>query len=124
MRDLRIGIIILVCIWLTGCATTSPATAPGSSTPATVDVTGTWRGSFNSPSSVVPVGDLTLVLEQIGSKLTGSLAPGGTLEGVVEGNKVSYKLASGRNGGDLVVDGDQMTGYSHLGSRLAFKRVR
>jgi hypothetical protein len=98
MRDLRIGIVILVCAWVAGCAMTSPSTAPGSSPPAGVDVTGTWRGSFNNPSSVVPVGDLTLVLKQTGTKLAGSLAPGGALEGVVDGNKVSYKLTRGRNG--------------------------
>lgn len=123
MRDLRIGIVILVCAWLAGCATTAPSTAPGSSTPASVDVTGTWRGSFRS-QGVVPVGDVTLVLQQTGNKVTGSVTPPGTaIEGTIEGNRVSYRTISGRGGGDLTVNGDEMTGYSVAGSQLRFKRA-
>jgi hypothetical protein len=89
-----------------------------------VDVTGTWRGTFRSMSGVVPTGDLTLDLQQTGNKLTGSVTPGGNLEGVVQGNTVSYTLTSGRGGADLTVNGDEMTGHGRGGTRLDFKRVK
>jgi hypothetical protein len=122
MRYVRIAVAILLCGVIGGCAG-APTTPAPSSPAAAVDVTGTWRGSFRS-QGVVPVGDVTLTLQQTGNKLTGSSSSGGPLEGVVQGNTVTYTLTSGRGGGELTVNGDEMTGYSRAGSRLDLKRVK
>jgi len=119
MTTLRIAMAIVLCALIAGCAGSTPAPAP---TGAPVNVTGTWRGSFRS-QGVVPVGELTLVLRQTGNKLTGSVSPGVEIVGTVEGNRVSYRTVNGRGGGDLTVDGDEMTGYSGAGSQLRFKRA-
>jgi hypothetical protein len=123
--------VILVCAWLAGCATTSPSTAPGSSTPASVDVTGTWRGTYRNVPGPVPIGDVTLVLQQTDAKLTGNYSAEGDLDGVIQGNRITYTLRSGRGGGELTVTGDTMSGYgetltaySHGRAKLDFKRER
>jgi hypothetical protein len=121
MRPRDLLVVAMLGAVIAGCASGASSTTP-SATPA--DVAGTWRGGFRNPSGVVPVGDVTLVLQQNGTKLTGSVSPGGDLDGVVDGNNVTYTLRNGRGGGDLAVKGDEMTGYSRGGSRLDLKRVR
>jgi hypothetical protein len=120
MRQPSVVMLAMLCVLIAGCASSSP----GPTSTAPVDVTGTWQGTFRSPAGVVPVGSISLILQQTGTRVTGTASPGGDLEGVVDGNSFSYRFANLRGGGDVTVNGDEMTGYSGGGSRLDFKRVR
>ena len=64
------------------------------------------------------------MLQQTGTKVTGTASPGGDLEGIVNGNSFSYRFTSLRGGADLTVNGDEMTGHGAAGASLNFKRVR
>ena len=72
----------------------------------TVDVTGTWR---STEGSVVD-----LLLEQQGSKVTGSIRRGtfsGPIVGTVGGDLFRFKQTSGPPvEGEMAVSGDEMTG--------------
>jgi hypothetical protein len=82
----------------------------------TVDVTGTWEGSAARSSS----GTFQLSLEQQGSRVkgfirsTGSCSGGlsivGRLEGVLAGDRFSFKQTNAFVAGELTVNGDEMTG--------------
>ena len=114
---------LLASVLIGGCA--SSQTAP--SIPPSVDVTGTWVGSWTGGSGN---GQYTLHLHQSGAKVTGDVSQAayqqysGDLEGTVVGNELRYRLVSGRAGAELKVIGNQMTGYSLSvsGVRLQLQR--
>src|SRR5262249_17137357 len=94
----------------------------------TVDVTGTWVGRG---------GDATLILEQQGPKVTGSVDVragflgrlSGAIEGSVTGEGFHFKQTSGtdpRVEGEMTVSGDEMIGHWAVGtfrSTAGFQRV-
>ena len=100
----------------------------------TVDVTGTWVGSFGTGNAV---SDVRLGLEQEGTKVKGNfrrvgagigLMPllEGPIDGTVSGDVFTFTLTTGRGGnGELTVSGDEMTGHLHAGSRIpiALRRI-
>ena len=117
---LVLGFVVLVG---SGCAS-----APdGPSAPPSVDVTGTWVGSWALAGGIG--GAYTLRLRQTGSKVLGELAiPGsvansGALEGSVAENEFAFRLLSGASGGEFTVTGDEMRGYATgTGSRVLLRR--
>jgi hypothetical protein len=120
MRSLWITSLVVLFGLISGCATTAPVET--SVTP--VDVSGTWQGTSDARSIFSPVRELTLVLQQSGTKVTGKASLGGDLEGVVSSNRFSYTLTSSDGGGDLTVNGDAMRGYGRTGAVLTLKRAR
>src|SRR5689334_25045700 len=122
MPTLLFAAIGLLLAFTSGCAS---STAPQASGPP-ADVAGTWHGTWNNPSGIVSTGNLKLELQQNGTKVTGRAEPGGNLEGTVSGNSFSYWFSSGRGGGDVTVDGDEMKGYGGVVARniVQLKRQR
>jgi hypothetical protein len=97
----------------------------------TVDVTGTWEGTWFTGFG------LLFELEQQGSTVKGSvrftagssqnpqgMRPG-PLEGTVAGDVFRFRQTNGHMQGELTVSGDEMTGQVSLGSSraLALRRV-
>ena len=76
------------------------------STLVTTDVTGTWRGVVKNQSSS---SSITLILEQRGPKVTGSLS-GGPIDGTVEGDVFRFAQRFGAIRGEATVAGDEMAG--------------
>ena len=118
-----IGLLLLVSA---GCA--SSQSAP--SVPPSVEVTGTWAGTWNPGGPGTPGGgDYILRLQQTGSAVRGEVTlPGyanfsGALEGRVAGNELSFRLLSGASGAELTVTGNEMSGYTTAtGARLSLRR--
>jgi len=107
----------------THAATPSPtppgAPAPGTTTPAVVTLDGTWTGGWIRTAPVSGGGQLTLVLHQQGSSLTGTIdttggvcLAKGTLTGSVAGQKVTFHGVFPSATGDFTgsVTGGTMTG--------------
>jgi len=96
-----------------GCADKDERSATPQANVAPANVTGTWDGTFISPSrGIVPV---VLTVEQNGTNVTGKLEGmssgyGGNIQGVVKGNDLSWKVLSGSGGGELAVKGNEITG--------------
>jgi hypothetical protein len=75
---------------------------------------------------------MTLVLEQQGNKVSGTLngsagfatAVNGPLQGAVDGNHFIYSLTNGQGGAELTVNGDEMVGWGKSGNRLILHRER
>ena len=102
----------------------------------TVDVTGTWIGSFQGTGGTAP--EVVFDLEQKGSAVKGSIrfttgtsafgharAQSGPVVGTVAGDVLSFKQVDGSVDGEMTVSGDEMSGRaSFLGSRpLSLRRV-
>ena len=83
----------------------------------TVDVTGTWRGSYKT-STVFTGGDVELTLVQKGPKVTGRISGGQwvvlggsvPIEGTVNGDIFTFHDTRGTVTGSLQVSGDEMSG--------------
>ena len=79
-----------------------------------------------APNGTYPI---FLTLHQVGEAVTGTMivrgsAPwNGPIEGTVSGNDFTYRMRSGADG-DVVVNGDEMTGTGRSGGRLALRRPR
>ena len=97
----------------------------------TVDVTGTWEGSAARKS-----GTFQLSLEQQGSRVkgfirsmglcSGGLIIAGQLEGVLAGDRFSFKQTNAFVAGELTVNGDEMTGGASGGCgqfQITLRRV-
>jgi hypothetical protein len=123
----RMGAAVAL-MWGVGCA--SPDWIER--TLVTVDVTGTWEGSAARSNS----GTFQLSLEQQGSQVKGfirstSLCSGGLiiagqLEGVLAGDRFSFKQTNAFVAGELTVNGDEMTGGASGGCgrfQLTLRRV-
>jgi len=97
------------------CTTMGPGGLNATTSPATVDVTGSWAGTWAYENQSRGAGTLSGTLEQSGGKLSGNLTiigPGGTdyrVVGFVSGNDITLSQPTP---GNLTVDasGNQMTG--------------
>jgi hypothetical protein len=101
----------------------------------TVDVTGTWVGSFGTGNASK---DIRLELKQQGPKVEGAMrlvgsevggAPAvgsGRIEGGVTGDRFTFRRVYGRFTGEMLVNEDEMTGFADTGTRvpLSFRRVK
>ena len=108
-----VGGLLLVAVLATGCATGS-AVPPG-----VLDVTGVWQGTWNG--GAIGVGRVDLTLEQRETRVTGKLsitgvqaisATDGPVEGRVSGSTFSFAQPDGVVQGEMMVTGDEMTGYA------------
>ena len=100
------------------------ASSPNSpSAPPSVDVTGTWAGTWSLGGAGTQTGSFTLRLQQTGSKVVGDRNfPGaanfsGPVEGTVSGNVFSYRQLVGSGGGEYTVTGNKMRGYGATGGQ-------
>ena len=111
-----LGIIAAAFVFASGCAQKDWIDR----TLVTVDVTGVRQGAFVTPGYS---GDMELVLEQRGAKVTGAMRfPGGgvvywarsregvPIEGTVSGDTFSFYEVGGSARGEFQVNGDEMTG--------------
>ena len=124
MRHALIPALLALSAVATGCATASTARqAPA------VDVTGTWSGTMQAGAFPISV---TLDMKQVSADVTGNLVVRGTMEdarhsgpltGTVEGKTLQYSTQTG-GGADLTVNGDEMSGVTRAGFRLALRRQR
>jgi hypothetical protein len=108
---------LLIVFALAGCASTQSSNMP----PA--NVTGTWTGSMAGGARTY-----TLVLNQSGTRVTGTLTGAGTadgpIEGIVDGNTVKLREQGGPSETPaLMVKGDQITGWIR-GTTLTLNRVK
>jgi hypothetical protein len=111
MRTCSFLVITGFVAFLTGCAGTSSPAATASGPPA--NVAGSWRGGTIGAGGTA----VALVLQQTGSKVTGSIDVSGRtdltgpLTGDVNGNTVVFRLNSGYGStNQLNVSGDTITG--------------
>ena len=73
---------------------------------------------------------LIFTLQQNGDKVTGNLdgmrlTYGGDIQGVVRGNEFSWRARGGPGAGDLVVNGNEMTGiarYQYGDGKMVLRR--
>jgi hypothetical protein len=111
MKTVSVLVIASLVGLLAGCAGMSGSAATASGPPA--NVAGSWQGGTIGAGGA----NVTLVLQQTGTKVTGSIDVGGRpdltgpLTGSVSGNTVAFKLNSGFGGtGEFNVAGNSMTG--------------
>src|SRR5262249_42213036 len=108
-RRLRPCPIVLGLVILASFGCSSAPNAP--SAPPSVDVTGTWAGSWSLAGGIG--GAYMLRLQQTGSKVTGevvvpgSAATSGPLEGSVVDNELSFRMLNGSSGCELTVTGNE-----------------
>ena len=126
------GFVWMVAVGLlfTGCATAGT----GDTAAPTVDVSGTWNGSFVGVGSTGSSFTFVAVLEQKGNAVTGTISGGGAategaIRGTVSGNKFSWQRVIGAASGDLVVSGNEMNGTGTSGGsgypgRLTLRRTQ
>ena len=118
---LALGLLAAGCAGTGGGSTASQANIP------TADVSGAWTGTFSGSGLNLP---LVLTLQQTGDKVTGNIdgmrTYGGDIEGVVKGNQFSWRARGGPGGGELIVNGNEMTGTAkaHYGDGKVVLRRR
>jgi hypothetical protein len=122
MKTFSFLVITGLVAFLAGCAGTSSPAVTAGGPPA--NVAGSWRGGTIGAGGT----SVVLVLQQTGSKVTGSIDVGGRpdltgpLTGAVNGNAVVFKLDSGYGStGELNVSGNTITGVVG-GSGLRLQR--
>src|SRR5215467_13649075 len=105
-----------------GCASSQSTSAA----PPSVDVTGTWVGTFTFGNESGPY---TLRLQQTGSKVVGEVMiprradNSGPIKGTVSGNALSFRNTSGHGGGEFVIAGNEMRGQTAAnGPRVLLQR--
>jgi hypothetical protein len=86
------------------------------------DVTGTWVGS-----TVRGAATMTMVLEQTGNRVTGTIVGAGTddsrVDGIVDGNTIRLRFDKGIDETpSLNIKGNEITGMLS-GSEITFRRV-
>lgn len=111
MRTTRtsLGLLLVsLVIAVTGCASSGPAAPPS------VDVTGSWAGTWAYENVSIGSGQINGTFKQDGAKVTGNFNVTGpvvngvaTVVGLVSGNEIRLELPSS---GWLTVTGNQMTG--------------
>jgi len=114
---------VMAVLALASCATTG---SDGAKSPS-VDVTGSWVGTFTWPYGVSPI---TLTLRQVGAEVTGDIATTGTAgemrqgngptRGTVSGDALSLTFDGGK--ADLFVKANAMSGFSSSGGRWTLQR--
>ena len=108
---------LLIVVVLAGCASTQ------SSNMSPANVNGTWTGGMAGGATTY-----TLVLNQSGNRVTGSLSGAGTasgpIEGIVDGNTIKLREQGGPSETPaLMVKGDQITGQIR-GTTLTLNRIK
>ena len=105
-------IAVAILVFTGACAQSQPPQVVAGGPPA--NVAGTWTGSVGAGSQSTSA---TLNLEQQGNAVTGTVDVGGRadlsgdIKGTVNGNVLTYRLASGYSSNvDMTVSGDQMRG--------------
>jgi hypothetical protein len=116
-------LLAFACVGLFGCATgqTESSRAPS------VDVTGSWAGTFTWPYGVSPI---SMTLRQEGANVTGDIVTTGTLGEVRQGNGPvkgtvsadALSLTFPGGGANLSVRGNRMSGFSSSGSTWNLQR--
>jgi len=92
----------------------------------TVDVTGVWRGTMTTPG--VAAVNVAMTLEQRGAKVTGQLKydvfseRSGPIEGTVSGDIFRFSSMRGIITGELLVNGEEMSGEGSAGRRIQLRR--
>lgn len=101
-------LLVSVVIAVTGCASSGPAAPPS------VDVTGSWSGTWAYENVSIGSGQIIGSFKQDGSKVTGNFTVTGPVVngvanvlGIVSGNEIRLELPSS---GYMTVTGNQMTG--------------
>jgi hypothetical protein len=119
--------LVIACALLFGCATSQTSRV---AKPPSVDVTGSWAGTFSWQYGVSP---MTLTLRQTGADVTGEIVTerggpssgytrqgSGPVSGTVSEDSVSLTFSGGA--ADLVVKGASMSGVSSHGSSWTLRR--
>jgi hypothetical protein len=119
---LTIGLFLLIA---SGCARSSDWIE---STLVTVDVTGVWQGNASRAGGATASVPIVLTLQQSGTKVTGqvtlsslSSARDTRVEGTVNGDVFRFSTPDGSRTGELLVDGDKMSGSGTApGGRVSY----
>jgi len=112
MRTVVSTLLVAGLILVSGSFAMAPA-GTDAATPASVDVTGPWTGSWVYQNQSLGAGTANATFQQDGQKLSGNLTmygPGGTdyaVVGVVSGNEVKLSQPTF---GTLTVNGSEMNG--------------
>jgi hypothetical protein len=119
--------LLVLAVALVGFGSSSAPAAPPS-----VDVTGTWTGTWICTG--FGAGEAWATLQQSGAKVTGALwlrgeldnNPGGLVHGTIDGNVVTLNWATRDASGltQFVVRGEAMSGSAQLQERLQFNLAR
>ncbi len=123
---LTFGLLLLIAF---GCARSSDWIE---STLVTVDVTGVWRGSVSRAGGGTSSVPIALTLQQNGSKVTGQVTLSSLsssrdtrVEGTVNGDLFRFSTSDGSRTGELLVDGDKMSGSgTGIGGRVSYDLSR
>ena len=91
------------------------------STLVTVDVTGQWVGTWDTPTQT---GEFAMTLQQTGPKATGEVGItgmnagrfGGPIERTVRGDVFRFNRPDGQLKGDVIAAGDEMSGTITFGA--------
>ena len=121
LRKAAVPIVGLLALVLSGCASVEGSRTAAATPPA--DVNGTWKGGY-----VGGTAEYTVVLQQTGSKVTGTLTGAGTddgpIDGVVDGNSIRLLERDGYGSTPaLIVKNNQIAGYVR-GTTLMRRRVQ
>jgi len=124
MRKLGWGVLGLVLLGLSACATGAP------SAPPSVDITGNWSGQWVYDDPSAGNGLVSATFKQTGADVTAALSVTGptrqhpvSMTGLVSGNELRI---TGQGAGSLTVRGDEMSGtvFGILPARVTLKRQR
>jgi hypothetical protein len=116
---------VVVSALVSGCASTE---APVARRPPTVDVSGTWNGTWPSSFGGFPV---TMILKQTQADVAGDIVvtgssqhavvASGALRGAVDGDRFSFSSPRGADA-EVTVQGNEMKGYTRTGGALLLRR--
>jgi hypothetical protein len=120
-RKVAVPVVGLLAFVLSGCASVEGPKTAAATPPANVN--GTWKGGY-----VGGTAEYTVVLQQTGSKVTGTLSGAGTddgpIDGVVDGNSIRLMERDGYGSTPaLIVKNNQIAGYVR-GTTLMLRRVQ
>ena len=112
----RLMLLGLILLGVASCARTQSDPAMMAATPPTVDVTGTWVGSWVYSPPTPGNGPIKMIMQQTGSKVTGTVDISGTpmprsgpISAIVQGNQLQILHPAGVTG-SLTVQGDTISG--------------
>ena len=115
-RPLLLGLLLVI---VSGCA---PRSDWIQGTLVTVDATGRWAGNMSGPTTAVS-GLFDVTLRQTGAKVAGDLKLtagnatlwNGPIEGTIRGDLLKFSRPDGRLWGEVIVAGDEMSGFVVFG---------
>ncbi len=112
----RLMLLGLILLGVASCARTQSDPALMASTAPTVDVTGTWVGSWIYAPPTTGNGPIKMIMQQTGSKVTGTVEGTGTqvprsgpISAIVQGDQLQILHPTGVTG-SLTVKGDTISG--------------